>query len=104
LDEAGTTHFVFSSIANQLQVVDTAKRQVVSGWKVSSERPGNAAFEEPTSRLFIGTRKPPEMIVMDSQSDKELSDLPTAEGMDGVYFDGRHKRIYVLPTKGWGSL
>jgi hypothetical protein len=95
LDEAGTTLFVFSSIANKLQVVDTTKRQVVSTWKVSSERPGDAAFEEPTSRLFIGTRTPPEMIVMDSQSGKELTHLPTAEGMDGVYFDNRRKRIYV---------
>lgn len=95
LNKSGTTLFVFISIANQLQVVDTNKRQVVATWKVTSEHPGDAAFDEPTARLFIGTRTPPEMIVMDSQSGKEIAHIPTAEGMDGVYFDNQRKRIYV---------
>ena len=95
LNQSGTTLFVFISIANQLQVVDTSKRQVVSTWEVNSEHPGDAAFDESTSRLFIGTRAPAEMIVMDSQSGKEIANLPTAEGMDGVYFDVQRKRIYV---------
>ena len=95
LNKSGTTLFVFISIANQLQVVGTNKRQVVSTWKVSSEHPGDAAFDESSSRLFAGTRTPPEMIVMDAQSGKEIVHLPTAEGMDGVYFDRQRKRIYV---------
>jgi len=95
LNKSGTTLFVLISIANQLQVVGTNKRQVVSTWKVSSEHPGDAAFDESSSRLFAGTRTPPEMIVMDAQSGKEIVHLPTAEGMDGVYFDRQRKRIYV---------
>lgn len=95
LNKSGTTLFVFISVANQLQVIDTNKRQVVSTWKVSSEHPGDAAFDESHSRLMIGTRRPPEVIVMDSQSGKEIAHLPTAEGMDGVYFDNQRKRIYV---------
>ena len=35
------------------------------------------------------------MIVMDSQSGKEIAHLPTADSMDGVYFDNERKRIYV---------
>src|SRR6266850_293042 len=41
------------------------------------------------------TRTPPRMIVMDSQTGKEIANLPTVEGMDGVYFDPRLKQIYV---------
>jgi DNA-binding beta-propeller fold protein YncE len=95
LDKSGTTLFVFIAIANQLQVIDTNKRQVVSTWQVSSQRPGDAAFDESNSRLFIGTRTPSEMIVMDSKSGKEVAHLPTVKGMDGVYFDGQRKRVYV---------
>src|SRR5215469_738820 len=95
LNRSGTTLFVFISIASQLQVVDTNKRHVVSTWKVTSERPGDAAFDESNSRLMIGTGTPPEMIVMDSRSGREIAHLTTAEGMDGVYFDARRKRIYV---------
>ncbi len=95
LNQAGTSLFVFISIANQLQVVDTRTRRPLSTWPVSSQRPGDAAFDEATSRLFIGTRTPPEMIVMDAKSGKQVGHLPTVEGMDGVFFDAIRKRIYV---------
>lgn len=95
LNKSGTTLFVFVSIANKIQVIDTEKRQVLSTWNVSSQRPGDGAFDEEGSRLFIGTRTPPEMIVMDSRFGKEIAHLPTAEGMDGVYFDAQRKYVYV---------
>jgi DNA-binding beta-propeller fold protein YncE len=95
LNKSGTTLFVFSSIANRLHVIDTSKRQIVSTWAVTSEHPGDAAFDDATSRLFIGTHTPPEMIAMDSKSGKEVAHLPTVEGMDGVYFDSLRKRVYV---------
>jgi len=95
LDETGKTLFVFMSGVSKIQVVDTKKRKVVSTWPVSSKRNGDGALDEKTNRLFIGTRTPPEMIAMDSRTGKEVADLPTVEGMDGVYFDPRLKRIYV---------
>ena len=95
LDESGKTLLVFVSAASKVQVVDTKKREVVSTWPVSSQRNGDGAFDEKTHRLFIGTRMPPRMIVMDSQTGKEVANLPTVEGMDGVYFDTARKRVYV---------
>jgi DNA-binding beta-propeller fold protein YncE len=95
LNQSGTKLFVFISLDDQVHVVDTDKREVVSTWKVSGQRPGDAAFDEFASRLYIGTRTPPEMIVMDALSGKEILHLATAEGMDGVYFDRQRKRIYV---------
>jgi DNA-binding beta-propeller fold protein YncE len=95
LDKDGKTLFVCVSIANKLQVIDTNKQEVLSTWPVTSQHPGDAAFDESTSRLFIGTRTPAEMIAMDSKSGKEVAHLPTPEGMDGVYFDAAHKRVYV---------
>ena len=95
LNKSGTTLFVFSSAANRVHVVDTSKRQIVSTWPITSDHPGDAAFDEATSRLFIGTHTPAEMIVMDSKSGKEVAHLPTPEGMDGVYFDEARKHVYV---------
>jgi DNA-binding beta-propeller fold protein YncE len=95
LDKAGKTLFVFVSIANTLQVIDTDKRGVRFTWPVTSQRPGDGAFDESSSRLFIGTRTPAEMVVMDSKSGREVAHLPTPEGMDGVYFDAARKRVYV---------
>ena len=95
LDQSGKRLFVFVSIASKVQVVDTRKREVVSTWPVSSQRNGDGAFDQRNHRLLIGTRTPPQMIVMDSQTGREVANLPTFEGMDGVYFDPRRKRIYI---------
>src|SRR6202043_575135 len=95
LDKSGKTLYVFVSSASKVQVVDNKKHEVVSTWTVSSQRNGDGAFDEKTHRLFIGTRTPPQMIAMDSQTGKEIATLPTVEGMDGVYFDAAHKRVYV---------
>jgi DNA-binding beta-propeller fold protein YncE len=95
LDKSGNTLFVFVSIASKVQVIDTKKREVVSTWPVSSQRNGDGAFDERTHRLFLGTRTPPQMVAMDSQTGKEVVNLPTVEGMDGVYFDPHLKRIYI---------
>jgi DNA-binding beta-propeller fold protein YncE len=95
LDESGKTLYVLVSSASKVQVVDTKKREVVSTWPVSSQRNGDGAFDEKTHRLFIGTRTPPQMITMDSNTGKEVTSLPTVEGMDGVYFNAAQKRVYV---------
>ena len=102
LDKSGKILFVFVSAASKVQVVDTHKREVVSTWPVSSQRNGDGAFDEKTHRLFIGTRTPPQMIAMDSQTGKEVANLPTVEGMDGVYFDAARKRVYVSGGRDYG--
>jgi hypothetical protein len=91
----GDTFELLDSIASKVQVIDRKKREVLSTWPVTSQRDGDAAFDESTSRLFIGTRTPPEMVVMDSKSGREIAHLPTAENVDGVYSDATRKRIYV---------
>jgi DNA-binding beta-propeller fold protein YncE len=95
LDKSGRTLFVFVSIASKVQVIDTKSRKVIVTWPVRGQRNGDGAFDERTHRLFLGTRTPPQMIAMDSNSGKEIAALPTVEGMDGVYFDEAHRRIYV---------
>ena len=101
LDNFGATLFVFLPAMSKVQAVDTKKRQVVSTWPISSQRPGDGAFDERTHRLFIGTHTPPEMVVMDSESGKEVAHLPTVEGMDGVYFDAVRKRVYISGGRGF---
>src|SRR6266850_467460 len=103
LANSGKTLYVFVSAASKVQVVDPQKREVVSTWSVSSQRNGDGAFDEKTHRLFIGTRTPPEMIAMDADTGKEVAHLPTVEGMDGVYFDAAHKRIYVSGGRGFDA-
>src|SRR5947209_18009956 len=50
---------------------------------------------------MIGTRMPPEMVVLDSTTGKQIANLLTGEGIDGVYFGARRKRIYVSGGRGF---
>jgi len=43
------------------------------------------------------------MIVMDSNTGKEVASLATVEGMDGVYFDAARGRIYVSGGRGFDT-
>jgi hypothetical protein len=101
MDKSGQTLFVFDSVGSKIHVIDARKGQILSTWPVSAQRPGDGAFDEATHRLLIGTRTPPAMIVMDSMSGKEVANLPTVEGMDGVYFDASRKRVYVSGGRGF---
>jgi DNA-binding beta-propeller fold protein YncE len=95
LNTPGKTLYVFVGASSKIQVVDPQKREVISTWPVSSQRNGDGALDEKTHRLLIGTRTPPQMIAMDSNTGKEVASLPTVEGMDGVYFNSAQKSVYV---------
>jgi DNA-binding beta-propeller fold protein YncE len=41
------------------------------------------------------------MVVLDTETGQEISSLVTVEGMDGVAYDSRHKRIYVSGGRGF---
>ena len=95
LDPTGHTLYAFISVLNQVHVIDTRTRQITATWPIASKGPGDAALDPAAHRLFIGTHQPPEMIVLDSSTGKQITNLPTGEGMDGVYFDAKHKRVYI---------
>lgn len=100
LGDSGQQLFVLVSVRNEIQSIDTRSRKVTATWPVSSEHPGDAALNEPLHRLLIGTHTPPEMIAMDTKSGKEVANLPTVEGMDGVYYDATRNRVYVSGGRG----
>ncbi len=95
LDKSGDRLFCFVSPSSKIQVIDTKQQKVLATWPVSSERPGDGAYDPANNLLFIGTRKPPQMTAMSADTGKEIASLPTVEGMDGVFYDSRHHRIYV---------
>jgi len=101
LDKSGQKLFVFVPTPSRIQVIDIPTRRVISTWEVTNQRPGDAAFDQATNRLMVGTRTPPEMIVFDAENGKQLASLSTVEGMDGVYFDGSQRRVYVSGGRGF---
>jgi hypothetical protein len=53
------------------------------------------AFDEANHRLFVVTRTPGKLIVLNSDNGKVIADIPAVGFVDDAAFDAQHKRIYL---------
>jgi DNA-binding beta-propeller fold protein YncE len=87
--------------ANQIAVVDSAKQAVITTWPVGQYRANfPMALDEDHHRLFIGTRSPARLVVIDTESGKQITALNISGDTDDVFFDQNNKRIYVSAGEG----
>ncbi len=57
------------------------------------------AFDEANKRLFVVTREPGKLIVMNSDDGKVITELPAVGMVDDAVYDPQHKRIYLAGDK-----
>jgi DNA-binding beta-propeller fold protein YncE len=87
--------YVNNKAKNQVDVVDRDKRAVVASWPVTKCKTNVAmALDETNHRLFIACRTA-SMVVLDTQSGKEITSLPITKGVDDAVYDPASKRIYA---------
>jgi len=89
---------IFVNCPDAGNVVESIDRKTgeVTKWPLKGLR-GNfpTALDEKDHRLFTVTRKPPMLVVLDTQTGKEVSRLRTSGDSDDLFFDASRKRIYV---------
>ena len=97
LEKSGPRMFANMSSKNAVAVIDREKRTVIANWSVGQEGKRNAAmgFDEADHRLFVVTRDPGKVIVLDSNSGKILASLPCPGSTDDAVYDPGLKRLYV---------
>jgi DNA-binding beta-propeller fold protein YncE len=86
---------------NAVGVIDLGSRAVIRTWTY----PGltsNAAmgFDEGNHRLFIGSRNPGGLFILDSNSGKLVATLKTVNISDDMTFDAAHRRLIVSGADG----
>jgi DNA-binding beta-propeller fold protein YncE len=95
-EKSGPRIFVNLNGATKLGVIDRKKREQIETWPVAgAENYGPLALDESHHRLFLGTRKPPMLIVFDTESGKQITQLDSVPSIDGVWYDAARMRIYV---------
>ncbi len=95
-EKSGPRIFVNLNGATKLGVLDRKKREQTGTWPVAgAENYGPLALDESRHRLFLGTRKPPMLIVFDTNSGKQITQVESVPNIDGVWYDDTRKRIYV---------
>jgi DNA-binding beta-propeller fold protein YncE len=99
LEKSGSRLFVNMYSKNAVAVIDREKRTQIATWSIADEgrRNGQMAFDEANHRLFVVTRDPAKVIVLDSDSGKIATSLPCVGQFDAddAVYDFGSKRIYV---------
>jgi DNA-binding beta-propeller fold protein YncE len=102
LEEAGTRLFVNVPDKKEIEVIDTVKRTVLARWPVTSAQNNfPMALDEAHHRLFVGCWMPPRLLVIDTESGKEVAAAEIAGKTDDLFYDSHRNRVYVLTSQGF---
>jgi len=104
LELSGPRMFVNIASKEKISVIDRNTKKV-SEWLLPGLKANfPMALDETDHRLFIGTRKPARLAVIDTASGKVIVNIPCAGDMDDLYYDTSRKRIYVPGGEGFISV
>jgi DNA-binding beta-propeller fold protein YncE len=97
LETSGPRMFCNLTGQNAVGVVDRSKGTLIATWPLSAGDKLNVAmaFDEADHRLFVVTRNPGKLIVLDSDTGKVVTSVPAVGMVDDMAFDAKRKRIYV---------
>jgi DNA-binding beta-propeller fold protein YncE len=100
-EKSGPRMFVNVRGKNAVEVFDRTSRDLVATWPFSQagKNPTAIAFDEDAHRLFLGTRVPGKLVILDSDSGKVVNGYPAAAMVDDMAYDSHSKRIYFAGTE-----
>jgi DNA-binding beta-propeller fold protein YncE len=99
--EAGRPRMYVNAKVGQVIAIDTDKDEVIGRFPVAPAGVNAAvAIDEPNHRLFVGCRKNPSLVVMDSDTGKIVASLPIPGDVDDLSFDARRGRVYASCGEG----
>jgi DNA-binding beta-propeller fold protein YncE len=105
LEKSGRRLFVNMTGANLIGVVDRDKRAVVQTWPITAAKDNvPMQYDETTHRLFVVTRKPSKLVVVNTDTGKEVTSLDVADYVDDLAYDATHHRLYVPAGGGDGAI
>ena len=99
--------FVDVNDRDAVAVVNLKTRKESAQWQIhGAASPFALAVDEPDHRLFVVTRRPAKLIVLNSETGQQIASLPAPAGVDDAYYDRAYRRIYVsagvgFSPKGW---
>jgi DNA-binding beta-propeller fold protein YncE len=101
LEQSGSRIFVNVPEKKEIEVIDAVKRSVVARWPVSAEDNFPMAIDEVHHRLFLGVWKPPQLLVFDTDTGKQVAAGEIAGKTDDLFYNSIRHRVYVLTSEGY---
>ncbi|TDY16678.1 DNA-binding beta-propeller fold protein YncE [Paraburkholderia sp. BL6665CI2N2] len=101
IDHATQRLFVNMRDKNEVGVIDLNTRKLTNIWHVPGPGRNSAmAFDPKSGRLFIGSRNPGKLFVLDASDGSVIQTLGIVNISDDMTFDPQHRRLYVTGAAG----
>lgn len=105
IDPAGEKLWISVTDKNKTAIVDRKAGKIVGEWPVTeAQQNAPMAFDPTTRRLFIVTRKPGMLLVVNADTGKTVTSFTAPERTDQVVWDPVHRRVYVTGGAGYISV
>jgi DNA-binding beta-propeller fold protein YncE len=103
---AATKPVIYANIATKAKVVVIDRNtHKVTDWPLKSGKANYPmALDEADHRLFVVTRKPAQLVVLDTDSGAMVASVPCVSDSDDAYYDATRKRIYAPGGEGFISV
>lgn len=96
LEKTGSKLYLDNPAKNTVDVIDRKTNKMIGAWPVKLGKDNSTmALDEPAHRLFVGCRTG-QLVVIDTQTGKELQALKIGPRADDLTFDAASKRIYSI--------
>lgn len=97
LEKNGPRLFINITGKDSVGVMDRNKAALSATWPLPPGDKMNVAMalDEASHRLFVVTRTPGKLIVMNSDDGKVIADLPAVGMVDDAVYDSQNKRLYL---------
>jgi DNA-binding beta-propeller fold protein YncE len=87
---------------SQVLVIDTAKKEIIAKYLVKMASGAHPlALDEANKRIFLGCRTEPMVVVMDSETGKEIASVAIPKDIDDLYYDAKRKKLYASCGEGF---
>jgi DNA-binding beta-propeller fold protein YncE len=93
--------YVNAHVPRQVHVLDTTKHEVLKKYQLDEAGNYPLALDEPNKRLFVGCRMEPRLVVLDTESGKQLASVPIPHDVDDIFFDAKRKQVYLSCGEGF---
>src|SRR5713101_1899707 len=103
---AASKPVIYANIATRAKVVVIDRNtHKVTDWPLKTGKSNYPmALDEADRRLFVVTRKPAQLVVLDSESGATIASVACVNDADDLYYDAGRKRIYVPGGEGFISV
>lgn len=106
VEQHGPNLYINVTDKNYIAVLDKVTLKEKARWPIATADGANCcfAFDEAHRRLFVVTRKPGNILVLNADTGAEIARFAGPGRVDQAEWDEKHQRAYVMGGEGWISV